>query len=96
MNINIDLSNSIKSANLFCPDCGTQEEITNESWAEEKNKGKTLNKPFRTPKGPKKFSVYVKNDKGNIVKVTDSKSDYFLVLKNGAKGWLLSKNLELF
>lgn len=30
---------------------------------------KTLNKPFRTPKGPKKFSVYVKNDKGNIVKV---------------------------
>lgn len=69
MNINIDLSNSIKSANLFCPDCGTQEDITNESWAEEKNKGKTLNKPFRTPKGPKKFSVYVKNDKGNIVKV---------------------------
>lgn len=34
-----------------------------------KNEGKTLNKPFRTPGGPKKFSVYVKNDKGNIVKV---------------------------
>ncbi len=33
------------------------------------NEGKTLNKPFRTPKGPKKFSVYVKNDKGNVVKV---------------------------
>jgi len=30
---------------------------------------KVLNKPFRTPKGPKKFSVYVKNDRGNIVKV---------------------------
>lgn len=30
---------------------------------------KTLNKPFRTPKGPKKFSVYVKNEKGNTVKV---------------------------
>jgi hypothetical protein len=30
---------------------------------------KPLNKPFRTPDGPKKFSVYVKNDKGNIVKV---------------------------
>jgi len=30
---------------------------------------KTLNKPFRTSKGPKKFSVYVKNEKGNIVKV---------------------------
>ena len=28
-----------------------------------------LGKPFRTPKGPKKFSVYVKNDKGNVVKV---------------------------
>jgi hypothetical protein len=37
--------------------------------ASEKNKGKTLNKPFRTPGGPKKFSVYVKNDKGNVVKV---------------------------
>ena len=24
---------------------------------------KTLNKPFRTPDGPKKFSVYVKNEK---------------------------------
>jgi len=30
---------------------------------------KKLNKPFRTPNGPKKFSVYVKNDKENIVKV---------------------------
>ncbi len=36
-----------------------------------KHKGKTvtLNKPFRTPKGPKKFSVYTKNEKGNVVKV---------------------------
>jgi hypothetical protein len=37
--------------------------------AEKPNKKVTLNKPFRTPKGPKKFSVYVKNDKGNVVKV---------------------------
>lgn len=29
----------------------------------------TLNKPFRTPNGPKKFSVYVKNERGNVVKV---------------------------
>ena len=29
----------------------------------------TLNDPFRTPDGPRKFSVYVKNDKGNVVKV---------------------------
>ena len=28
-----------------------------------------LNKPFRTPDGPKKSSVYVKNYKGNVVKV---------------------------
>jgi hypothetical protein len=34
-----------------------------------KKKNVKLNKPFRTPGGPKKFSVYVKNDKGNIVKV---------------------------
>ena len=30
---------------------------------------KTLNKPVLTPNGPKKRSVYVKNEKGNIVKV---------------------------
>lgn len=48
---------------------GYEEIITEEAWAEEKNKGKTLNKPFRTSGGPKKFSVYVKNEKGNIVKV---------------------------
>jgi hypothetical protein len=34
-----------------------------------KNEGKKLNKPFRTPGGPKKFSVYVKNESGNVVKV---------------------------
>jgi hypothetical protein len=27
----------------------------------------TLNKPFRTPGGPKKFAVYVKNESGNVV-----------------------------
>lgn len=30
---------------------------------------KTLNKPFRTPGGPKKFGVYVKNQKGNVIKL---------------------------
>ena len=35
----------------------------------EGKKNAPLNKPFRTPKGPKKFSVYVKNEKGNVVKV---------------------------
>jgi len=42
-----------------------------EDWGEiaEANDGKTLNKPFLTPGGPKKRAVYVKNDKGNVVKV---------------------------
>lgn len=29
----------------------------------------TLNKPIRSKDGPKKFHVYVKNDKGNVIKV---------------------------
>jgi len=37
--------------------------------AEYQGRKVTLNKPFRTPDGPKKRSVYVKNEKGNVVKV---------------------------
>jgi len=37
--------------------------------AEYQGRKVTLNKPFRTPDGPKKSSVYVKNAKGNVVKV---------------------------
>jgi hypothetical protein len=37
--------------------------------AEYQGRKVTLNDPFRTPGGPKKFSVYVKNEKGNVVKV---------------------------
>ena len=37
--------------------------------SEYKGRKVTLNKPFYTPDGPKKRSVYVKNSKGNIVKV---------------------------
>ena len=48
---------------------GFEEYVDEQSWAAEKNKGKKLNKPFRTSGGPKKFSVYVKNEKGNVVKV---------------------------
>jgi hypothetical protein len=42
-----------------------------------KKKKVKLNKPFRTAEGPKKFSVYVKNEKGNVVKVNfgDPKMD---------------------
>jgi len=35
--------------------------------AEYKGRKVTLNKPFRTPGGPRKFAVYVKNDAGNVV-----------------------------
>lgn len=43
-----------------------------EDWdSESEAEKKTLNKPFRLPSGSKKkFGVYVKNDKGNVVKVT--------------------------
>lgn len=61
----LDFSDQIKKQK---PE-GFEESITNETWAAEKEKGKKLNKPFRTSGGPKKFSVYVKNDKGNVVKV---------------------------
>jgi hypothetical protein len=37
--------------------------------AEYKGRKVKLGKPFRTPSGPKKFSVYVKNPNGNVVKV---------------------------
>lgn len=37
--------------------------------AEYRGRKVSLGKPFRTPSGPKKFSVYVKNPQGNIVKV---------------------------
>lgn len=38
--------------------------------AEYRGRTVTLNKPFRTPDGPKKFGVYVKNPNGNVIKVT--------------------------
>lgn len=38
--------------------------------AEYRGRKVNLNKPFRTPGGPKKFAVYVKTPKGNVKKVT--------------------------
>jgi hypothetical protein len=38
--------------------------------AEYRGRNVDLNKPFRTPGGPKKFAVYVKSPKGNVKKVT--------------------------
>ena len=43
--------------------------------AKEADDNKELNKPFRTPEGPKKFAVYVKNEKDNVVKVTFGDSE---------------------
>lgn len=37
--------------------------------AEYRGKDVDLNKPFRTPGGPRKFAVYTKNDNGNVIKV---------------------------
>ena len=42
--------------------------VLNAEASKDKKKVK-LNKPFRTPDGPKKYGVYVKNDKGNVVLV---------------------------
>ena len=49
-----------------CSNLYEELEITESEYQGKKVK---LNDPFRTPGGPKKFSVYVKNDKGNVVKV---------------------------
>lgn len=51
-----------------CEDCILYDELIVEA-AEYQGRKVKLNDPFRTPSGPKKFSVYVKNDKGNVVKV---------------------------
>lgn len=58
----LDLVGLIKEAQLV-------DDLFTKLAAKYKNKTVTLNKPFRTPGGPKKFSVYVKNEKGNVVKV---------------------------
>jgi len=57
-----------KAKASYCITVGSEEYI---AYSEESDAAadKPLNKPFRTPSGPKKFSVYVKNDKGNVVKV---------------------------
>jgi hypothetical protein len=58
----------------YCPHC-LAEYIT-ECWnsgqieeAEYRGRKVSLGKPFLTPGGPKKRSVYVKNAKGNVIKV---------------------------
>jgi hypothetical protein len=56
----------------FCEACLTEYLMEYEQKLEEaeyKGRKVSLGKPFLTPDGPKKRSVYVKNAKGNVVKV---------------------------
>jgi len=64
----------IESEQTMCNSCAIkflQELKANPIIGEAEYHGKTvsLGKPFYTPDGPKKRSVYVKNAKGNVVKV---------------------------
>jgi hypothetical protein len=81
MDFDCDVCGSVEeltSLNLIIPnydnyiDAGEETEDHDISYliaSQYQGKKVTLNKPFRTPDGPKKFSVYVKNEKGNVVKV---------------------------
>lgn len=68
-----EVPNCVPVAESYCPAClneyiaGKYPHLIAE--AEVDGKKVTLGKPFRTPSGPKKFSVYVKNNKGNTIKV---------------------------
>ena len=56
----------------YCPVCLAEyliEYADKIEEAEYKGRKVKLGKPFLTPDGPKKRSVYVKNAKGNVVKV---------------------------
>ena len=62
-----------------------QEDVEEQlSEAEHRGKKVNLNKPFRTPGGPKKFAVYVKTPGGGVKKVTFG--DPNLRVRNRNKG----------
>jgi len=65
----------------FISEIETEEDIIIE--AKHRGKNVKLNKPFRTPGGPKKFAVYVKTPSGGIKKVTFG--DPGLKIKNSNK-----------
>lgn len=74
--IEISKRNRMEELNTgeFCPACLKEyilEQMHSEVLMEAEYQGRKvkLGKPFRTPGGPKKFSVYVKNKKGNVIKV---------------------------
>jgi hypothetical protein len=71
----------------FVYETETEEDIIME--AKHRGKDVKLNKPFRTPGGPKKFAVYVKTPSGGIKKVTfgDPKLKVRNRNKNAAKSF---------
>tara|TARA_Y100001937_G_scaffold12455_1_gene15827 strand:- start:7369 stop:9843 length:2475 start_codon:yes stop_codon:yes gene_type:complete len=61
----LGIKESVDECSCGCNSCDDVNE------AEYQGRTVTLNNPFRLPQGSKKkFGVYVKNDKGNVVKVT--------------------------
>ena len=64
---NIEKSDDAVISNMSCG-CGCDGE-TDVTAAEYQGRKVTLNKPFRTPGQSKKFGVYTKNEKGNVVLV---------------------------
>lgn len=54
----------------FIEEVVTEEDVERLTEALHRGKQVKLNKPFRTPGGPKKFAVYVKTPGGNVKKVT--------------------------
>jgi len=64
--------NAMDEADSYCPTCLKEyllEYADKLEEAEYQGRKVTLGKPFLTPGGPKKRSVYVKNAKGNVIKV---------------------------
>ena len=64
--------NAMDETDSYCPTCLKEyllEYADKLEEAEYQGRKVTLGKPFLTPGGPKKRSVYVKNAKGNVVKV---------------------------
>lgn len=54
----------------FIEEVVTEDDVERLTEALHRGKQVKLNKPFRTPGGPKKFAVYVKTPKGTVKKVT--------------------------
>ena len=64
--------NAMDETDSYCPNCLAEYIVENYNKlneAEYQGRKVSLGKPFLTPGGPKKRSVYVKNDKGNVIKV---------------------------